>query len=427
MDSIYATIATKPASQPGLHKPFLERAAEGDAADKSLGLGAFLVMRLVDQFGVGANDPGRDAVEYQCSSTRSFITDIRPTSQTSSMLYEVTRVAGAALDTNDRRLLFPPLLALASHYEDELRFNEGLDVIETALRLSDGRDAEDEVAAYLHQARILRTASRFSEASSSYEQAGSMAKRLGDTHSELLSRIGYGIVAMQVGNLPESEQVLSRVIADSRACGDRDAEARACQDLACTLYYAGRTAEAAPLAFQAYELYENATDKARGLSDTGVMLKALGHYNAARNAFDVVLSGELTLDVRARTELECIDVSALVGDRLSFERWRHSVNEKREKLPPDILLDFELSVGTGFSLFEEHDRAEVHLQRAIAIAEELGMAERVFSAERQLAEARERRSMPPLFAETPAPAHDNTPGVQDTIERLEELAAIGRG
>jgi tetratricopeptide (TPR) repeat protein len=254
-----------------------------------------------------------------------------------------------------------------------------------------------------------------------------MALRLGDKHSELLTRIGCGIVARQIGNLPESEKILGKVIAESSTFGDRDAEARACQDLAGTLYYASRIAAAAPLAFRAFELYESPTDKARALSDTGAMLKELGHYNAAKNAFAIVLSKELTNDVRARTELECIEVSALVGDRISFERWRHAVAEKREQLPPDIQLDFELAVGTGLSLFDEHERGEAHIQQAIAIAEQLGMAERVFYAERQLAEARDRRAMPIAFSEVPATDADRSLGVQGTIERLEVLATTERG
>jgi tetratricopeptide (TPR) repeat protein len=364
-------IAPQTEQNRGLHGPFLERAAGGDGTNRGIGLGAFLVMRLVDQFRVDTANSGRNALNYQCFSTRSYIADIRPQCETSAMLYEVTRVAQVAIESDDRRLLSPPLLALACHFEDRLSFDEGLDVIETALQLSDGRDAEDEV--------------------------------------------------------PESEQLLEKVIEDAKALGDRDAQARGCQDLACTLYHAGRIQEAAPLAFQAYELFEATADKARSLSDTGVMLKALGHYSAARNAFDLVLSGDLTPDVRARTELECLEVSALIGDRLSFERWRQAVNEKYEKLPPDVQMDFELQVGTGLSLFEEHDRAEAPIQRAIKIAEQYGMAERVFFAEGQLAEVRERRAMPNKAFEQSKTRRGQSNGVQNTIDRLEVLAASARG
>ncbi len=427
MDATDTMIAPQTEQNRGLHGPFLERAAGGDGTNRGIGLGAFLVMRLVDQFRVDTANSGRNALNYQCFSTRSYIADIRPQCETSAMLYEVTRVAQVAIESDDRRLLFPPLLALACHFEDRLSFDEGLDVIETALQLSDGRDAEDEVAAFLLKARILRTASRYPAARSAYEHAGAMAQRLGDERSTMLGRIGCGIVARQVGNLPESEQLLEKVIEDAKALGDRDAQARGCQDLACTLYHAGRIQEAAPLAFQAYELFEATADKVRSLSDTGVMLKALGHYSAARNAFDLVLSGDLTPDVRARTELECLEVSALIGDRLSFERWRHAVNEKYEKLPPDVQMDFELQVGTGLSLFEEHDRAEAPIQRAIKIAEQYGMAERVFFAEGQLAEVRERRAMPNKAFEQSKTRRGQSNGVQNTIDRLEVLAASARG
>ncbi len=427
MDSTDTMIAPQTASNRGLHQPFLERAAGGEASDRAVGLGAFLVMRLVDQFRVDATGPGIDAIGYQCFSTRSYIADIRPQTETSNMLYEVTRVAQVALESDERRLLFPPLLALAFCLEEEFRLFEALDVLQTTLCLSDGRDAEEELGVFLHRGRLLRNTSAFDEARTSYERAGGIALRLGDKHSELLSRIGRGIVARQVGNLPDSEHILRGVIAESQTSGDSDAEARASQDLAGTLYFSGRIPDATPFAFKAYELYDSLQNKARALSDTGAMLKALGHYNAARNAYSLVLSYDLRSDIRARTEVECLEVSALTRDRVSFERWRQSIAAKKSSLPHDALLDFELQTGIGLSMFDEYDRAEDHILRAIALAEEMGMGERVFYAERRLAEVREQRRQ--ALEHTPYVAEEGecTSPVRDTIERLEDLVTTVRG
>jgi len=409
----------------GLHKPFLENAANGD--DRQEGLGAFLVMRLVDQFCVDAAQPSRDAMHYQCYSTQEFVSGLHPKTETSSVLYEVTRVAKAALESEDRRMLFPPLQALAYRLEEESRFDEALDVLQTAIRLSDGRDAEEEVGVFLHLGRIYRNNNSFREARNCYERAGAMALRLRDRHSELLSRIGRGIVTRQTGNLPESEKILRDVIAESQTSKDGDAEARASQDLAGTLYFAGRISEATPYAFRAYELHDAPSDKARALSDTGAMLKALGHYSAAQNAYSVVLAHDLRPDVRARTEIECLEVSALTGDRVSFERWRCEIAKKRDDLPQDVLLEFELEMGIGYSMFDRYDRAEDHIRNAIAIAEELGMGQRLFFAERRLEEIQDQRSRSfehsLLFNEE----GECTTPVRETIERLEDLVAAARG
>ena len=375
----------------GLHEPFLQRAAASEAHDDGgAGLAAFLAMRLVDQFCVQDGELNTDAVRYQCNATQSFVADIYPQTDTTSLLSEIIVVANSALETGDHRLLFSPLLAFAYCLEQEVRLEEALDVLDTTLRLSDGRDAAEEVAAYLQRGRIQRISGSLHESLESYQNGGSMAHRLGDTHSELLSRIGCGIVSRVFGNLPESEKLLRSAIADASALADRDAEARACHDLAGTLHFAGRGTEAVPLAFKAYELYESSIQQARALGDTGTILKELGFYSAARNAFTLVLESELPAEVMVGTELEFLELCSLVGDRLSFERWRQAIEKKRHLLLPETMVDFELKLGVGFSRFEEMQAGETHLSNAVALAEEYGMGERIFYAERQLEEVQQK-------------------------------------
>ena len=427
MDSTNLSFASASTSSLGLHEPFLKRAAEGgEHTDGDIGLGAFLTLRLVDQFGMKSTKSARAAIEYQCLATMKFVEDIRPLSEQTAMLSELVRVSEVAVDSDEPRLLLPPLLAFAYCLEKETSFDEALDVLETTLRLSDGRDGEEEVAALLQKARICRLSGRLAEARTAYELGGAMALRMGDSHSELLSRIGRGIVARQVGNLPESEKMLQTVIADARECDDSDAEARACHDLAGTLHFAGRAVEAVPLAFQAYELYESSLQRALALSDTGTILKELGQYSAAKDALSIVLAGDLSPDERARTELEFLDLAALTDDRLTFERYRQSLATQTGTLPPEVQLDFELKLGVGLSLFEEYDHGVAHLRRAVQLAEQFGMAERIFHAEQQLEEAVQRRTQPPIVSSVTMENADGSLPLQETVARLECLAAGDR-
>jgi len=416
--------APKPPSELRLHKPFLERAAEGGGEpESSLGLGAFLVLRLVDQFSVGANRPGQAAVEYQCSATKNFVDGLSPQNELTLPLSDIVSVAQIALREDDRRLLFEPVLRLARILEHEARFDESLDVLETASALSDGRDGDHEVATHLLRGRALRNAGRLVESKEAYTAGSAMAERLGDTHSELLGQVGCGIIARQQGNLPDSERLLRSVMLRASRIDDRDAEARACHDLAGTLYFAGRAAEAVPHVFKAYELYEDRLQKARALGDTGTILKELGHYSAAQDAQKLVLAEELPPDTRAKTELECLELAALVGDRITFERFRQSIADNRDVLLRETELDFESHVGSGLSLFGEHDQAEKHLNRAIALAEELGMGERLFHAEQQLREAQERRTQPDFVPGAPSTDESELRHLRETMETLEALSA----
>ena len=407
-----------------LHEPFLERAVDANAEQgDGDGLGAFLTLRLTDQFAVNGKAICRDATAYQITATRKFLDDANPRTPEVTHLREIVRVATMALKADDRRLLFPPLMALAYWLEQELRLDEALDVLTTALRLSDGRDGEEEVAAHLNHARLLRLRGDFAEARAAYQLAGEIAATTGDPHSVMLSEIGLAVVLQRVGNLPESERILRGVIADAQRLGDSDAEARACHDLGGTLYFGSRAREAIPFAFRAFELHQSPVRRARALSDTGAMLKEIGCYRAARHAFYLVLSNHPPREVRTNTVLELLELSAIVGDRVSFERWRRELTRRRQELNSEQLVDFELKLGTGFARLSRLAQAEQHVQIALKLAEEFGMGERIFHCERQLRELQEHRVTTTDDAALPDSQWDSEPGVLVTIAQLDSLAA----
>jgi len=409
---------------PSLHEPFLARAADSSSPEPAnKGLGAFLTLRLIDHFAADQGEPHREATSYQITATGEFLDDLYPSTPEVTHLREIVRVAATAIAESDRRLLFAPLLAFAYWLEQELRLDEALDVLSTALRLSDGRDSEEEVAAHLTQGRVLRLRGEFDAARSSYHRCGQIAAKLGDDHSVLLSRIGHAVVLQRVGNLPESERVLREVVAQAHGLGDRDAEARACHDLGGTLYFGGRAREAIPLLYRAYELHQSPLRQARALSDTGSLLIEIGCYEAANHAFRLVLSNHPPREVRIRTVLELLELSALVRDRISFERWRQELAHRREQLAPDEQVDFELKSGCGLGQFGLAGPGEKHLRAAVKLAEQYGMGERIFHAEEKLKELREHRTADDRGSALPPETLKDEPSLADTLVRLEAMAA----
>ncbi len=407
-----------------LHEPFLERAADANAGQgDGDGLGAFLALRLTDQFAVNGKAICRDATLYQVTATRKFLDDANPRTPEVTHLREIVRVATMALKADDRRLLFPPLMAFAYWLEQELRLDEALDVLTTALRLSDGRDGEEEVAAHLNHARLFRLRGNFAEARVSYQLAGKTALVIGDQHSSMLSEIGLAVVLQKVGNLPESERILRGVIAEAQRLEDYDAEARACHDLGGTLHFGGRGREAITLLYRAYELHQSPLRQARALSDTGSLLMEEGCYEAANHAFRVVLSNHPPREVRIRTVLELLELSALVRDRVSFERWHQELKHQREELAPEEQVDLELKSGCGLGHFGLTARGEKHLRAAVTLAEQYGMGERIFYAEEKLRELRERQTADDRGLTLPSVTGKDEPSLSDTLLRLEALAA----
>jgi tetratricopeptide (TPR) repeat protein len=405
------------------HDPFLHRAAErSDRSPNERALGAFLTLRLVDRVVQASGAGDRDALDYQIRATSSYLGELQPPTVETNHLLEIVRVAESAGHSGKRRLLFPPLLAFAYWLEQELRLAEALDVLDSAITLSPVQKGEEEIATHLQRGRVLRLLGMFERSRAAYEDAAGLARRIGDQHSDLLSQIGCALVHQKVGNLPAAERALRAAMYAAQNLGDRDVEARACHDLAGTLHFMGRAAASVELAFRAYQLYEDPARRMRALSDTGMFLKELGHYAAAKHALLAVVDGAPPPESLSRAVVELIDLSALMQDRMSFERWRRAASAQYGHLPTDERAELEIKLGRGFAAFGRFTDSEACLKRAITMAEACGLGELVFRAESLIEEVRTCRDAswpldPPITRATPDPA------LQPTLDRLETLGA----
>ncbi len=386
-----------------------------------MALGAFLTMRLVDQFATGRSDRDLTALHYQIWSTREFLGTTEPHTEEVGQLEEIVRAAESTSYSGRRDEVMTQLLPYAEWLEGELRFAEASDVLATALRLTGTSPEPIKVKAHLQLGRVLRHLGQYDASQSAYRRAGDLANEIGDTHLGLLSRIGRGVVLQKTGNLPESERILRRVLQEALARGDREAEARSCHDLAGTLHHMNRGSEGAPLAFRAYQLYEQPIQRIRALSDTGQILKERGFYGPARTAFLAVIDREPPPEIRLRTVVELVDLAALMGDRVSFERWRREIVGQYERLPPDERVDFQLKVGSGFACFGRMAEAEAHLRRAMALAEEHALPEWLFRAETVLKDVLAHR-IDRHINTVPATEPAALPELRATIEGLEQLS-----
>ena len=401
------------------HEPFLSRAQRANSAvEQRRALGAFLTLRLVDQFASTQDDDDRAGLRYQLTSTREYVDALPSNAVDAEHQRHIVTACDRVIDADSQNALWPPMLAFAFWLEKDLQLPEALDVIETVLKLYDGAAAEDRLSAIRQQARVLRLLGRFDQAYQAYDCGERLAIDCGDQHSTFLFRIGRAILAQKTGNLPQSERELRAVVAEAKQAGDTAAQAAATHDLAIALHLLDRTADAIPMAFLAYELYEDRLSQQRALSDTGVLLKELGHLQAARQALHSILDDEPSREVRSRAILELVEVSAKTGDRFSFERWKREAESFRDALPVDEVCNLEYALGAGLAAFGSHENAQRHLENAIALAEQANLGERLFTAEKAL---RELQELSFVAAEPPEPV-DPTPELQGTIERVMALA-----
>ncbi len=395
-----------------LHEPFLARASEPGSALGRHALGAFLTLRLADRFRPEEEPAHPLALAYQVRATRDYLLDLHPQNPESAHLLEVVRVADAVQKGATRSMLEPPLLAYAFWLEEELQLAQALDVVETALGLNDGTSPTEEIAGLLQRARVLRLIGQFDNARETYETARSRATSVGDTHSTLLARIGEAVVMRQVGNLPGSEHQIRAVLKDAEECRDRDAQARAQHDLGGVLILMGRGREAISHLYRAFELYERRAHKLRAVSDVGEAFKREGRYAAARDAFTVVLAGGPREEMRVTTMIALLELSAQMGDRLGFSRWKREITAIADELPSERRADFQLQLGLGCVAFNQRRSGEKSLRSALAIAEQHHLNEYVFRAEAALATLKHKPA--PNMAQAPAMS-----GVEDSREYAE--------
>jgi tetratricopeptide (TPR) repeat protein len=368
------------------HTIFLQRVTAHTTAvslDGRLGQGAFLALRLVDLLAVDRQPVSSDAFHYQWFATDRFCQELRAAATEGAHLHGIVQSAADAQRLADVRLIAPALLAYAHVLEDELRLDEALDVLWTLVQVGGARlSSPDGVAARLRIARVNRKLSRFDEAEAAYVEAGEMAAAAGDRYSELLSRIGRAESVRGRGNLADAEQSLRGILADARAAGERDAEARAEHCIGVVLSYRGQPDEAVVHFWRAFELYEDEDSRLRALGDVGITLLLLGDAVSAERALSEVVRRGGSGDTTSNALIELMHCASFRGDRVGFARWRERCEARLPNMPPNIEADFHLKQGIGYARFGQFDRAAAVMDRALEIASAAGLHEFEFRIER---------------------------------------------
>ena len=370
------------------HAVFLQRVANHPptAPEVRLGQGAFLTLRLLDLLSPDRERVAGDAFRYQWAATDRYCDDLIVEGAEAAHLSGLVRIAAEAERQDDVRLIAPAMLAYGHYLEDEGHYAEAADVLESLLHVGgDQLASSDAVAARLRVARVNRKTARFDEAETSYEIAGELARAAADGYSALLSRLGLASCLWGRGNLPEAHRQFQGILADARAQGQRDAEARAEHGLGNVLETRslGQPHLAIGHLWRAFELYEDGPSRLRALNDLGYTLMTLGQVTAAERAFALVVGREVGMnDNRLNATVELMNCASVRRDRVGFERWRGECQERLAQMPPNILADFYFKSGIGLARFGSFGMARTLLGKAVATAARHGLHELEFRMER---------------------------------------------
>ncbi len=368
------------------HAVFLHRLAgesPSSALEPRLGRAAFVALRLVDLLGAEYSTLHPDAFHYQYVATARCCRDLPPGATERSHLAGLVQGTHDAFEQGSVGLVLPALFAYAHYLEDEMRLEEALDVLHTLLQVGGEKlPPTDAVGARLRRARVYRKLNEFDAAEESYADGGALAATIGDTHSELLSRIGRADTMRGRGNLVEAENSLRDILLDAERLRDRDAQARAHQVLAVVLGTRGQPGDAIPHVWHAFQLFQDEMARGRTLADLGGVLLIVGDAEGAERALLEAVRRGGTQDYATNALIELMNCASYRRDRVGFERWREQCDARRESMPPNIFVDYMLKSGIGRARFGQLDRAERLLVSALRIADEAGLHEFTFRIER---------------------------------------------
>jgi tetratricopeptide (TPR) repeat protein len=343
------------------HAPFLERARDEHERERDLSarlaLGAYLVSRLVDRLLVRDEaDGAAEGVLWQLDAVRRHLRELPADSPESAHLHGITD----AIPVGSQSLasLRLSLMAYAYFLEHEGRLEEGLEILELAVRThGDEIPAGDFAASALFAGRLNRLLARWPAALACYTAGEAAATTAGDTVLVLRARLGRGGVLRAQGNLPLALQMAQDVVATASRVGLREVEALGYVDIGVALMNQGRRVEAIQAIYQSFLLSDDLLQRTRALGDLGVALLGVGAIEAARTAFDIVLRSKSSFGVRLNAVLELMDIESATGNRMAFERRRAEGEAARGRMPPSMLADFYYKSGVGLSRFGQIARA----------------------------------------------------------------------
>ncbi|MGH7698908.1 MAG: hypothetical protein ACREMJ_00080 [Gemmatimonadales bacterium] len=310
-----------------------------------------------------------DVFHYQWVATERYCRELAHEGTEAAHLNGIVSAAGEAYRTRDVRVVIPALFAFVYHLENTLSLEEALDVLETIHQVGGQRlAAKDAITAQLRLGLVYRNLAAFDESDAAYAAAEELATRAGDMHSVLLSRIGRAFGLKQRGNIPESERALIAILADARAAGDDDAEARSEHALGTVLDQRGQPHESAPHLWRAYELYPDEQARVRALGDLGTVLLRIGDGESAERALRAVVERSKQVDVLLNAQVELMHACSYRRDRVSFERWRAECVARLDQMTPSITADFYLKAGVGCARFGNFRKARQLMDEGVAVA-----------------------------------------------------------
>lgn len=241
-------------------------------------------------------------------------------------------------------------------------------------------DRASEAALYAGACR--RNAGDSDAADAAYAAARVLATELGDEPRMRRAELGQAKVAHRRGNLPAAEAALRALIARTKDIqAMEDVYAHACHDLGVTLFNREEYDNALRAYREALAHTKPRAERFRVLTDIGNVLGEIGCIPEARIAALAVLRNSEDLELQGVAGINLIELARLEKDRAEVFRYRAAVEERLDRLPMNIQVDFHFTMGLAFETFNDRESARAQYTRAIELAETHGLGHELYKCD----------------------------------------------
>jgi len=329
--------------------------------DEDLALPAERRGQLCDR-AAGELEEGTDVEPRELESLRHFLEGFR------------------ALDLD---MLGQALVSLAAHAERLDHILGALDLYDCAYEIGAAiGDVEVCIAAARSRGRVLRRRAEWDEAVAAYGLALALAEAKEDYEMIARSCAGLAVIQKERGNLPAARKTFGEALEAANTAGDGDTIASIYHDLMGLEHAAGELAEAARCGWRAVNTYADPVGKTRCLMSFATVLKELGDWDAAEDAYTVVAqtADEVYYSVYAHDALA--HMAALRGDEAAFEERAKACDALGwEDGPRWSKAEILYYRGLSLHLLGRLTEARQWLERAVRFAEMHEFNQKVFEAE----------------------------------------------
>lgn len=285
-------------------------------------------------------------------------------------------------------------------------------------------DPDITVRAARAKGRILRRRGLWEDADRWYGIALDIAERAEIWEMIARTRAGLGLIHKEQGDYEGARRRFEHALEAARTAGDPDATASIHHDLMSLEWVVERLPEAARHGWRAVNTYRSESGRVRCLAGFATILRELGDWDAAEDAYTVVsrTSDELYYRVYAHDGLAYM--AALRGDAELFERRAAECDALGwEEGPRSAKAEILYYRGMSYQLLDRRDEARAWLERARDFAAEHGFSRVLADAESSLADlgtAAPDRGCD-ISTQTPAP-----PEIREGLRAMrDEVVAVG--